>query len=143
MQLRTSLCALAPSASCGGACAASTQKTSAAPLHVRQGFAGERANCSEGFGRSPFDHLGSDDVANAAKASRSGFTRPFGKLGKPINGLTLPAEVEDSLRKRATHAGVSFLEMLRERLVIAEMGRDAVEDAHRRRLDAIEGKQQE
>lgn len=77
------------------------------------------------------------------KAARDGFTRPFGKLGKAINGLTLPEEIEESLRKRAHDAGCSFLEMLRERIVIAEKGREAVEDAHRRRLDAIEGIQQE
>lgn len=81
-------------------------------------------------------------MANA-RSARRGFTNPFGKLGKPINGLTLPTEIEELLRKRAHEAGVSFLEMLRERIVIAEVGRGAVEDAHRRRLDAIEGKQQE
>ena len=79
----------------------------------------------------------------AARESRSGFTNPFGKLGKPINGLTLPTEVEESIRRRATHAGTPFLEALRELVVIAEKGRDAVEDAYRRRLDAIEGKQRE
>lgn len=78
------------------------------------------------------------------KLARSGFSNPLGKLGKPINGLTLPIEIEERLRKRWSAQGHgSFLEFLRERIVIAEVGRDAVEDAQRRRLDAIEGKQQE
>lgn len=79
-------------------------------------------------------------VASTPRFSRKGFTSPFGKLSKPINGLTLPADIDEKLRARATHAGLPFLELLREVIVIAEAGRDAVEDAHRRRLDAIEGK---
>lgn len=78
------------------------------------------------------------------KAARSGFSNPYGKLGPPINGLTLPVDIEEELRRRWQEHGVgSFLEFLREFIVTHEMGRKAVEDAQRRRLDAIEGKQQE
>lgn len=102
-----------------------------------EGPARERRGALEGVGRIV---LGEVDVA---RESRTGFTNPFGKLGKPINGLTLPVEVEEQLRKRAAHAGIPFLELVRELIVIAERGRDVVEGTLRARLDAIEGKQQE
>ncbi len=77
------------------------------------------------------------------RASRNGFINPFGKMGKAINGLTLPVDVEEELRARAAHTGIPFLELLRELIVITAKGRDAVDATLRARLDAIEGKQQE
>lgn len=122
--------------SISGSPAAPAQEPAALSLHSVQDLARDRGGRPEGVAGEL------DDMASP-KLSRSGFTNPFGKLGKAINGLTLPTDVEEAIRARAHKAGLPFLEMLRERIVIAEMGRDAVEDAHRRRLDSIEGKQQE
>lgn len=83
--------------------------------------------------------VGLDDMGQA-KAARTGVTNPFGKLGNPIPGVRLPKSIEDAIRQKAHEAGVSMAELIRERIVISEVGRSAVEDAHRKRLDAIEGK---
>lgn len=91
-----------------------------------------------------FNDSGRGLVVAREKAARTGFTNIFGKLGKPLNGLTLPLDIEEGMRKRWMAQGHgSFLEFIREVIVVAEVGRSAVEDAQRRRLDAIEGKQQE
>lgn len=79
-------------------------------------------------------------MAKAPSFSRSGHTNLFGKLSKPINGITLPVDIEEGLRKRYEAHGVgSFAEFVREVIVVAEVGRKAYEDAMRARLDAIAG----
>lgn len=87
--------------------------------------------------------LEADRVADAPKFSRSGFTGLFGKLGDPINDLRLPVNIEERMRKRAQDFGLPFNELLREVIVVSEVGRDAVEDAFSKRLDAIQGIERE
>lgn len=73
-----------------------------------------------------------------AKASRSGFTNPFGKMDdEPIQAFKVPHAVKARLREQASEAGLPFHEYLREIVTIAAMGRGAVKDAYASRVDAI------